>query len=144
MFVATVVGSLALAACSPPPQPAAVESKDAATVPATQPEAKSIDALAGLGIIQFGPTSTKVHAEADAQAPARVDVWAKADRNLDGYDAALWLDGKRLDNRAISGSTVTGSIPASMLTTAGTFALEIRIGEDGSKLTSSKVDFIVE
>lgn len=62
----------------------------------------------------------------------------------EGYDAAVWLDGKRLDNRAISGSTVTGSIPASMLTKAGTHAPEIRIGEDGTAMSSTKVDFTIE
>ncbi|HDS0925190.1 TPA: hypothetical protein QDZ10_003693 [Stenotrophomonas maltophilia] len=147
MYGATVAGALALAACSPSPQPAAEESKDEALAPApvaAEPEVKSIDALAGLAVVQYGPTTTKALAASEAQSDSRVDVWVKADRDLEGYDAAVWLDGKRLDNRAISGSTVTGSIPASMLTKAGTHALEIRIGEDGTAMSSTKVDFTIE
>jgi len=147
MFVASVAGTLALAACSPPPQPAA----DDATAPsvaeapaAPAPTVKSIDALSGLKIVQFGPTSVKAHAPGDGKADERLDIWVQGDRNLDGYEAALWLDGKPLENPAISGTTVTGSIPVSALAVKGTFPLEIRIGEDGSKLTSEKVNFVVE
>lgn len=141
MFVVALAGTIALTACSPPPQTAENESADAAANPApvvTQPEVKPLDVLNGLKIVQFGPTSAK------AQSVDRLDVWAQADRALDGYEAALWLDGKRLENSAIAGATVTGTIPASLLATKGTFPLEIRVGEDGTKLVSDKVDFIIE
>ncbi|MFL9583172.1 hypothetical protein [Stenotrophomonas sp. AB1(2024)] len=145
MYGAAVTGALALAACSPPSQPATEKDDALEAVPvAAEPDVKSIEALTGLSIVRYGPTTTKALTASEAQDDRRVDVWVKADRDLEGYDAALWLGGKRLDNRAISGSTVTGSISASMLTAAGTLSLEIRIGEDGSTLSSSKVDFTIE
>lgn len=145
MFVATVTGTLMLTACSPPPHTPENESTAPVTVRPENPQVvKSIDALTGLKIIQFGPTSARAHSASGERPEERMDVWAQADRKLDGYEAALWLDGKRLENHAVDGITVTGSIPASVLTSKGTFALEIRIGEDGSKLSSQKVDFVVE
>ncbi len=134
MFAAMAAGTIALAGCAPAPAPS-----DAAA-----PAAKSVDALAGLKIVQAGPTSAKAGVAFNAQPDGSSAIWAKADRELDGYDAALWLDGKRLDNRGIKGSTVSGTIPASMLATAGTFPLEIRIGKDGTELSSEKIDFVVE
>lgn len=146
MFTAGVAGTLALAACSPPQDsqegaaPAAIETTPTSPAPQVVPEAKSIEALAGLKIVGFGPTATKASNEPDS----RLDLWASADRALDGYQASLWLNGQPLDNTAISGVTVTGTVPASLLATPGTYALEIRIGEGGRDLASSKVDFVVE
>lgn len=135
MFVAGMTGTLI--ACSPPQT---AENGDEAPATASQPEAKSIDALAGLKIVNFGPAMTK----ATTEPGARVDIWASADRTLEGYKATLWLNGQRLGNGAIAGATVTGTVPAALLATPGTFALEIRIGDNGNELTSQKVDFIVE
>lgn len=143
MFLALVTSALALAACSPPDRsqngtaPAAVETAPADPV---LPAVKPVEALAGLKIVGFGPTATKASSALDS----RVDVWASADRSLDGYQAALWLNGKPMDNTAVSGVTVTGTVPAAVLATPGTYALEIRIGEAGRDLTTNKVDFVVE
>lgn len=146
MFVAGVAGTLALAACSPPPSapsdaaPAAVETAPTGPAAPVVPEVKPLEALTGLTIVGFGPTATKASSAPDA----RLDVWATADRSLDGYSASLWLNGQALENTAISGVTVTGTIPAALLATPGTYPLEIRIGEGGRDLTSTKVDFVVE
>jgi hypothetical protein len=143
VFVAGVAGTLALTACSPPENdqnraaPAVVEAVPAAPVLS---EAKTVEALTGLKIVGFGPTATKASSALDS----RVDVWASADRALDGYQASLWLNGKPLDNTAVSGVTVTGTVPAALLATPGTYALEIRIGDAGRDLTTNKVDFVVE
>ena len=141
MFVAGVAGTVALAACSPP-QSAQNDAAQAAVeaAPATLPEAKPVEALAGLKIVGFGPTATKASSAPDS----RVDVWASADKALDGYQASLWLNGQPLDNTAVSGVTVTGTVPAALLATPGTYALEIRIGEAGRDLATNKVDFVVE
>lgn len=143
VFLAGVTGALALAACSPPDSsqngaaPAAVETTPAAAAPSA---VKSAEALTGLKIVGFGPTAAKASSAPDS----RVDVWASADRALDGYKASLWLNGKPMENTAVSGMTVTGTVPAALLATPGTYALEIRIGETGSDLTTNKVDFVVE
>jgi hypothetical protein len=144
MFAAGIAGTLALVACSPPQSAggddAAQAAAEAPTVEPAQPEARPIDALNGLKIVGYGPTTTKSSTKHDV----RVDVWTSADRPLDGYKASLWLNGRQLDNTAIAGVTVTGTVPTSLLTTPGTYSLEIRIGEEGELLTSEKVDFIVE
>ena len=143
IYLAVVTGTLALAACSPPDRsqgdaaPAAVETAPAG--PAL-PTVKPVEALAGLKIVGFGPTATKASSAPDS----RVDVWASADRALDGYEASLWLNGTPMDNTAVSGVTVTGTVPAILLAKPGTYPLEIRIGEAGRDLTTNKVDFVVE
>ena len=143
MFAAGVAGAMAWTACSPPEsdQNRAAPAKVEATPPVPAvPEAKTIEALAGLKIVGFGPTTAKASSEPDSS----VDVWASADRALDGYQASLWLNGMPLDNTAISGVTVTGTVPAALLATPGIYSLEIRIGEAGRDLTSDKVSFVVE
>ncbi|KOQ77960.1 hypothetical protein ABW45_08495 [Stenotrophomonas maltophilia] len=143
MFVAAIAGTLALAACSPPQNAESEAAKAEASAPvaeAATPAAKPIDALTGLKIVGYGPTTAKASTASDA----RVDVWATADRSLEGYQASLWLNGQQLENAAVSGVTATGTLPASLLATPGTYPLEIRIGENGELLTSEKVDFVIE
>ena len=143
MFAAAITGTLTLAACSPPQSVETEAAKAEADAPAEEApplEAKPISALSGLKIVGFGPTTAKASAGGDS----RVDVWASADRSLEGYQASLWLNGQPLENAAVAGVTVTGTVPAALLTTPGTYPLEIRIGEDGELLSSEKVDFVVE
>lgn len=153
MFAAAAAGALALTACSPAEAPATADAQapadaaataDAATASPAQAGAPSVEALQGLTIVQFGPTSAKAGEAFNEQPDGSSAIWAKADRELSGYDAALWLNGVRLGHRAVSGATVSGAIPAELLAKPGTLALEIRIGENGTELTSSKVDFVVE
>ncbi len=139
-----LAAAIALAGCSPTPPPAGGEVPSSAPV-ATEPvQASSLDALAGLAIVNYGPQSTKAGEAFNTVADGSSAIWVTADRSLDGYDAALWLNGKRLDNRAINGATVTGTVPQEDLGTPGTYGLEIRIGEDGTALASEKVDFVIE
>lgn len=142
MFLAA--GAMALAGCSPTPPPASSGDSNPSPVSAEPAQASSLDALAGLAIVNYGPQSTKAGEAFNTVADGSSALWVKADRSLDGYDAALWLNGKRLDNRAINGSTVTGTVPQEDLGTPGTYALEIRIGQDGTELASEKVDFVIE
>jgi len=142
VFTAGIVGVLALSACNPPPlDPEGDASSSTASIgSAASPTAKSIDALTGLKIQNFGPMAIK-----SSSIPGkRVDIWASADRSLEGYKAALWLNGQALENTAISGVTVTGTVPAALLTKPGTLSLEIRVGENGIELTSEKVDLTIE
>jgi len=145
MFAFATVGAMLLAACSPSPQSANNANPSSATAETAAPSAKkSVEALSGLKIVEFGPSPVKAGEAFNAQPDGSSAVWAKADRNLGGYEAALWLDGKRLDGRGIAGDTVSGLIPAASLARAATLPLEIRIGDDGSELSSTKVDFVIE
>lgn len=142
-FLAGATGILTLAACSPPDNSqnnAAAAAVETAPAAVAAPTVKSVAALTGLKIVGFGPSPVK----ASSGSPKRVDVWASTDRTLDGYKASLWLNGMPMENAAVSGVTVTGTVPASLLATPGTYALEIRIGENGTDLTTDKVDFVVE
>lgn len=146
MFSAAAAGVVALAACSPSSAPERGDGTAGTSTPTapTPPARPSVEALKGLSITQFGPTSANAGEAFNEQPDGSSAIWAQADRELSGYDAALWLNGVRLDHPAVSGATVSGTIPAELLAKPGTLALEIRIGEDGSELTSSKVDFVVE
>lgn len=138
----SVLGALALTACGPE-QPAQAPAGTAAS--ASAPAAAAAPApLSAIKIEAFGPKSTKAGVSFNEQPDGSSAIWARADQPLEGRDAALWFNGQRLGGRGIKGGTVSGTIPASALTTAGTYALEIRLGADGSELASDKVDFVIE
>lgn len=139
-----ISGAIVLAGCSPSQQPANSPDSSSPAVATNAQPALPLEALTGLKIIDFGPKSTKAGETFNTIADGGSALWVKADRSLDGYDAALWLNGKQLADRAISGTTVTGTVPKEDLSTPGTYALEIRIGKDGAALSSEKVDFVIE
>ncbi len=144
-FVAVLTAAVVLASCSADKQPDPVSQSPAeASSAAVMPEAKPIEALQGLKIVAYGPSATKAGEAFNTQPDGTSAVWAKSDRNLQGYDAAIWLDGVRLANTGISAETVTGTLPAGDTLRAGSVKLEIRIGQDGTLLSSEPVSIAVE
>lgn len=151
LCLTTLIGSLGLAGCSDPGAPApdataaAAPAADATAAPAaTAAATPSLDALQGLKVEDFGPKNTKAGQAFNEQPDGSSAIWVRADRNLEGYDAAVWFNGQRLGSRGISARTVSGTIPAELLAKAGTYSVEIRIGADGAALASDKVDFVVQ
>jgi len=138
----SVIGTLALTGCGTEPAPAPADTT--AATPAAAPAAAPADALTAIKIEAFGPKTTKAGVSFNEQPDGSSAIWARADQNLEGRDAALWFNGQRLGGRGIKSGTVSGTIPASALTTPGTYPLEIRIGADGSELASDKVEFVIE
>lgn len=96
--------------------------------------------LAGLKIVGFGPSIIK----ADIDSNSHIDIWATADRSLAAYEAGLWLNDQRLNNSAVADATVTGTVPTSLLATQQVLVLEIRIGADGTELSTDPVSFNVK
>jgi len=144
-FVAVLSAAVVMASCSADKQPdSASQSPTQAASPSVAPAAKPIEALKGLKIVAYGPSATKAGEAFNTQPDGASAVWAKSDRNLEGYDAAIWLDGVRLGNAGISTETVTGTLPAGETLRAGAVKLEIRIGQNGELLSSEPVSITVE
>lgn len=145
LSLATIMGGLMLSGCSQPETPAAASTETVAAAPAPAvAAAPSLDALQGLKVEDFGPKNTKAGEAFNEQLDGSSAIWVRADRNLEGYDAAVWFNGQRLGGRGISEKTVSGTIPAELLAKVGTYAVEIRIGADGTALSSNKVEFVVQ
>ncbi|MDC7807940.1 hypothetical protein PQS31_14090 [Luteimonas sp BLCC-B24] len=143
-FVFVIIFSgLALAACKPSDGDVVNAAPTTAPTPqSAEEDAASHTSLDGLQIANFGPQSIPV--QSDEGGPA-VNIWASADRSLENTDASLWLDGELLANRAVSGSTVTGAVSTTVLTTPGAYALEIRLSDAAGKhIRSDAVTFNVE
>lgn len=122
-------------ACSPQAPAPATESS-AVGSPGQKVSSKPVSALKGLTIVAFGPSETAAGEPFNSQPDGSSAIWAKADRNIEGYDVALWLNDKRLANPGISGDVVTGTLPPGESLSAGESKLEIRVGPDGTALSS--------
>ncbi|KRE84601.1 hypothetical protein ASG75_11925 [Rhodanobacter sp. Soil772] len=138
---------LALALCSALALQGCSEESDtnsqASAPQAAAAEATSTNVSSSLRISGFGPTPVKAGEPFNVQPNQQAALWVRVDQPLDGTDAAVYLDGVKLQSY-ISGNLITAAVPASLYAKAGQYALHVAGSKGKQSYQSGDVQFIVQ
>ncbi len=138
---------LALALCSALALQGCSEESDtnsqASAPQATATEPTSANVSSSLRISGFGPTPVKAGEPFNVQPNQQAALWVRVDQSLDGTDAAVYLDGVKLQSY-ISGNLITAAVPANLYAKAGQYALHVAGSKGKQSYQSGDVQFIVQ
>jgi hypothetical protein len=139
LFALALCSALALQGCSEESDtnPQASAPQVAATAPS------STNVSSNLRISGFGPTPVRAGVAFNVQPNHQAALWVHVDQPLDGTDAAVYLDGVKLQSY-ISGNLITAVVPANLYAKAGQYALHVAGSKGKQSYQSGDVQFIVQ